>query len=60
VAVPDLREGGLAVKWFTHFGANFCRCNIGVGFIFDPTEHEYAFTLFVGPLLFMCGWEEAA
>jgi hypothetical protein len=22
------------MKWFTHFGANFCRCNLGIGFTF--------------------------
>lgn len=47
------------MKFFTHFGANFCRCNLGVGLIFDPDEQEYALTLFFGPLLFMCGWESA-
>lgn len=47
------------MKFFTHFGANFCRASFGVTLIFDPDDQEYAFGLFFGPLLFLCGWEAA-
>jgi hypothetical protein len=47
------------VKWFTHLGANFGRCALGVTLIFEPSDREYAFALFLGPLMFMCGWEAA-
>jgi hypothetical protein len=46
------------VKWFTHFGANFGRCALGVTLIVEPDDSEYALALFLGPLMFMCGWEQ--
>jgi hypothetical protein len=45
------------MKFFMYFGANWCRAALGISFIFDPDDREYAVAFFAGPLMFMTGWE---
>ena len=50
----------MTVEWFYYIGHNWSRCALGLSLICDPEAPEYAVAVFLGPILFMCGWESPA